>query len=394
MVHPGASDSDAGEGIPAVVQDVPDDSPETDPEFEAAIARGRASFAQSASCWFYSQRIFNDRESSRLRYERYRDRMYRAFEGAYGEVADSLYCRNAASAAALTRTRQNRWSIRGRRSEEELSLHLLDNLPDGANRDADAMAATDLLSQCDALASRAGEDLTGAEQYRCIEDIYGCVTDLLGIYDEAAARLSPERFAIEGSKPSDPLKRESQLIKLARKRLAEIANYYDRMAQRRAQVVYFGGMVIGVVAVAVLVSVGWWAIDSGSRAIVEGCLAAGAVGAVMSVLSRVTFERFKVAYDTGRRYIRLSGTSRPVVGAVFGLLFYFALEGGWIPLETPTDSDAEFAFFVVGAFVAGYGERLAQDLLGQARSRLTASGVTTPPPRAIAAAEEPEVTAD
>jgi hypothetical protein len=31
-------------------------------------------------------------------------------------------------------------------------------------------------------------------------------------------------------------------------------------------------MVIGVVGMAVLASVGWWAIDSGTRAIIEGAL--------------------------------------------------------------------------------------------------------------------------
>ena len=203
------------------------------------------------------------------------------------------------------------------------------NLPDGAQTETRMQRRRRTCSRS-VMPSRTGRaktwpgpSSTGASRTSTV-----CL-DLLGIYDEAAARLSPERFAIEGSKPSEPLKRESQLVKLARKRLAETADYYDRMAQRRARhrLLRWNG--------------DWrrrhsrsrlsWLVGyrQGNESNHRGmpCCRSGRRGDKRAITCDFP-ERFRVAYDIGRRYIRLSGTSPGHRGG-FRLLFYFAPRG-WV----------------------------------------------------------------
>ena len=55
---------------------------------------------------------------------------------------------------------------------------------------------------------------------------------------------------------------------------------------------------------------------------------------------------------------------RPFIGGVFGLLVYFALQGGLIrQLDVPEDPRDRFAFFLVLAFAAGFSERLVKEVL-------------------------------
>lgn len=76
---------------------------------------------------------------------------------------------------------------------------------------------------------------------------------------------------------------------------------------------------------------------------------------------------------------------RPFIGGVFGLLVYFALQGGVIrQLDVPTDERDRFAFFLVLAFAAGFSERLVKEVLRSTDER--GDSVTPPAPKADAAA--------
>ena len=58
-----------------------------------------------------------------------------------------------------------------------------------------------------------------------------------------------------------------------------------------------------------------------------GCLLAGAVGAVMSVLIRMSSGNLDVNHEFGREYLSNLGLVRPFIGAIFALLLYFAFKG-------------------------------------------------------------------
>ena len=66
----------------------------------------------------------------------------------------------------------------------------------------------------------------------------------------------------------------------------------------------------------------------------------------MSVLIRLSGGRFHVDHEVGRGYVTNLGFARPLIGAIFALLLYFAFQGGLLTRSTCPAGAAEFAFFV------------------------------------------------
>ena len=119
-----------------------------------------------------------------------------------------------------------------------------------------------------------------------------------------------------------------------------------------------------------------------------GCLIAGALGALVSVVTRMSADKFHVRHEVGRSYVQRVAAFRPFIGGVFGLLVYFALQGGVIrQLDVPTDERDRFAFFLVLAFAAGFSERLVKEVLRTTDSEEAAA--TKPGPKNDAAAPAP-----
>jgi hypothetical protein len=152
------------------------------------------------------------------------------------------------------------------------------------------------------------------------------------------------------------------------KELDRIAEHYEQAASREAQIVYLGGMLGGVLALcAITVPVGILLAASDvpvNLTTFFGCLIAGALGALVSVVTRMSADKFHVRHEVGRSYVQRVAAFRPFIGGVFGLLVYFALQGGVIrQLDVPTDDSDRFAFFLVLAFAAGFSERLVKEVL-------------------------------
>jgi hypothetical protein len=76
-------------------------------------------------------------------------------------------------------------------------------------------------------------------------------------------------------------------------------------------------------------------------------------------------------YDAGRRTLMTLGAVRPAIGAVFGIVLFSAVEGGWLPaIHIATDN--ALAFYAVLGFLAGFNERFAQDMLVTSAAQLNA----------------------
>jgi hypothetical protein len=175
------------------------------------------------------------------------------------------------------------------------------------------------------------------------------------------------------------------------KELDRIAEHYEQAASREAQIVYLGGMLGGVLALcAIAVPVG--ILLAASEVPVNlttffGCLIAGALGALVSVVTRMSADKFHVRHEVGRSYVQRVAAFRPFIGGVFGLLVYFALQGGLIrQLDVPEDPRDRFAFFLVLAFAAGFSERLVKEVLRSTDGEETA---TTPSPKSDGAVPAP-----
>jgi hypothetical protein len=347
--------------------------PEDDPEYDLAIERGKASFHQWAETCFYSRLRFNEIRAIRERYERYRRPIFKAFVTAEGPVLASFFCEHVPAAAAVTEATKERRRWFRRIQTQEPKLHSVVNAPEGADEDADALAALDILAQCEALATSADENLTGEKRKKSIEMVFGVVTDALFLLDRAADQIQADAEAAPpASGPRD--RPASKLVEDVRGRLAAATTYVGRAATLAAQFIYFGGMGAALLLLAVVVALPTaFLVERPDRNYVLGALLAGAVGAVASVFSRVKANGLKLDYELGKLHLFVLGGIRPFLGMVSAGLLYFAVRAGVLRLDLGTEAVA-FAMFVVVGFFAGFNERWAEDMLGNVSKRLGPAG--------------------
>jgi len=110
------------------------------------------------------------------------------------------------------------------------------------------------------------------------------------------------------------------------------------------------------------IAAGWLAI---SWAAPVAALAAGAVGAFVSVIQRINSGKFDLEYDVGGPYAFFLGGLRPLIGGAFATVITFAFDGGLlhIPVAAGESTDHRRLALLVLAFLAGFSERWAQDTL-------------------------------
>jgi hypothetical protein len=98
-------------------------------------------------------------------------------------------------------------------------------------------------------------------------------------------------------------------------------------------------------------------------------LLSGGLGAIVSVLQRMASGRLRLDYDAGRGMLIVLGAVRPLIGAVFGMVLFAAVDGGWLPSLQVSQTHA-LAFYAVLGFLAGFNERFAQDMLVASAAQL------------------------
>ena len=247
--------------------------------------------------------------------------------------------------------------------------------------DPDDWRAKQIIFDCLDLHYRALEFLTPKPRKICMRMVFGVITALLGTLD---ARHAPGAEKTRPAFGNDP--REAASLE---RELAQAERYYARSAQRTAQLQYFTGMLVfglplllGFTGLATLF--GW---INPLREPLIVCLLVGGLGAVVSVMNRMTSGKLVLTAESGRATIRLLGAMRPLIGAVFGVAMYVLLAGGLVTIaEATTGTGATRTYFYAAiAFAAGFSERFAQDMLAGAAGGLT----STPGTQAVAAENEP-----
>jgi hypothetical protein len=169
-----------------------------------------------------------------------------------------------------------------------------------------------------------------------------------------------------------------------RKHLKEIDKYYRKAAARSGQIVYVGGVLLGMVPMAVLAFLAWLLIANAKHfespaGIGLLCFSAGGVGAMVSVMSRMSTGSVRLDWEFGKDTLRTLGALRPFVGAIFGLMTFLALKSEIVNLKVGDGSSSYY--YIVFAFVAGFSERFAQDmLLGAAGEDTSSSRKAAEPP--------------
>jgi hypothetical protein len=306
------------------------------------------------------------------------DRTLKQFQSAEGAILEAYWCVRRPSAVALTQKPQTfrEWMS----GEHQIRLHRLSNwlMPRAAQK------LVFLLHDCDELAIRSEEILRGTPKRIALRSIYEVESSVLAFLERT------------GGRPSTP--EVDEFVTGAKHGMRDARQCYSVAADKVARMVYVSGLFAGVAAmlpVAVLAGLGLWLFGalhlhgSGTQAFFA-CLTSGAVGAFVSVLSRMSSPaKFELDPEVGRRAIFYLGAYRPLVGSIFGLALYFLLQSSLLQVE----SGKEFATFVVAAFLGGFSERFVKVMLSSAEKSVGGGGssatvVVAPAPGAATTSNE------
>jgi len=337
---------------------------EAAPAAAAAQGRRRVSFSELVESWAVRESV----DGAEERYQQLRS----AFVQDHGEITDSYICESGPMAVAVTAIPPKPLERKLLRLKDRIEMHseteqLVRMHPEVAQ----------VLHRAEVQYVSVRNALRGLSQRLLVNWLFVWLRDLMLVSipnpDGTVVPLTVEDIEEQG------------------KELDRIAESYEQAASREAQIVYLGGMLGGVLALcAITVPVGILLAASDvpvNLTTFFGCVIAGALGALVSVVTRMSADKFHVRHEVGRSYVQRVAAFRPFIGSVFGLLVHFALQGGVIrQLDVPTDERDRFAFFLVLAFAAGFSERLVKEVLRTTDGDGTA---TTPAPKPDAEAPAP-----
>jgi hypothetical protein len=298
--------------------------------------------------------------------DEYHDKLAK-FEREEGKLASVYWSTRNASAVALT-IGHDRRSKRNPFAETDMDVRL-HRVTDWVTKNAEPIAG--LLHECDTLAIRAREILRGTSQRITLQLIYSVEEHALGFIERSERRSAA---------------REEEMVAAQRAELARIEKYYLRTGAKAGRIVYVGGMLVGailVIAACIVAAVllkhpfGYWNHDMQYLVL---CTGAGAIGALVSVLSRMSGgdDRFSIDFEVGRPLLRRLGVYKPFVGSVFGVATYFLLNGGLLPAAT--NGNRNLYFYGVIAFLAGFSERFTGVIFGNAERLVAGQPAGAQPP--------------
>jgi hypothetical protein len=306
---------------------------ESAPELAGALKAGRPRFAHVALA-SYLARSPDVPEADRALLRRNFTDMFERFERSSGRIVSWYMAREVFAAAALT-------------DKDGISVTLGRELPPGSAE------LVDLIRRCQQVAYTAWHRLNRFDRDQC-------QTMIFQVIEEALRRID-----------TDGEVRSDDCIGPLGDRLDQAEEFMLRCATRRAQSKYLKGMLLGTVAIgAVLAMVTVALVTTDDLTRLGGQLllvaTAGTVGAVVSVLWRMTSGSFRMNlptldHDMKTTDLRLMAALRPVIGLVFALGAIVLVMGELIPLDQQ-DGTSQTALFAGIGFLAGFSERLAQDM--------------------------------
>ena len=286
-------------------------------DIDSAIANKSASFDLWIAVLYSSQEKFNSSPDDRALYSAALAGIYAAFETEHGQVLKLYDCREFRCGAALTRKSPTspqsptipqsptsppargwvraliaRRADRHRRSE----LHIVFNILDGAHDDdGENSELAKLLYACKQLALQAEELLTGTNLLRCFDLIYWIVTEVGARLDEKLKESSKDTR--DAAKIGDEQIRE--LLQQWNKRFDDAKAFYLRSVKRASDIYYFWGMLIGlgvVFGIGTIVGFVLANVNGVDAKSLIGSFVAGALGAMVSVMSRMTHDKLSLNY--------------------------------------------------------------------------------------------------
>jgi hypothetical protein len=319
------------------------------PDLKERIEKGKVSFDDLFACYYAANAITPSELKVRHEPMTSRQKAYAALLGRAYAAFDSVdaiegesWCEHIEAAAVLTRTAGDVWDIKSTFdwSPEDKEIYPYFN-------------------RCASLVVRASRlpAVENGTTTRLIFEAYGTALEAL---DQRRER-------------GDGLLSKEEIQEIGNQ-VAEAQTYYESSATAQANTLYFLGTLWGTALTLVIYDVVSAIGALRSEADILGPLTplvltfgAGAAGAVVSVMQRMGSPDGLVKnYQAPPETIRLFGMLRPLIGGFVGTAFHVLVLAGLIPLALPDDRTATLYFLMGVAFLAGFSERWAKDLLGKA----------------------------
>lgn len=237
--------------------------------------------------------------------------------------------------------------------------------------------ARDLLHRTDAIADRAELWFsTSEERIPHIERAGSLSTQVLAVVGREWRRRvdmrtpndapATETFRTEVAGLLPYVREAEDLLKLA--------------ATHRAQTEYLRGIGWGALALTVFSALGGAALyHFGLSAATAIALPTGGLGAVISVLQRLTTGSLELDFRAPTSRLRVFGLARPWVGGIFGMVLFALLQSGLagVAAHVPASDGGQLAYYGMLGFIAGFNERFAQDAVS-GTARTVGSNLSSP----------------
>jgi len=154
-----------------------------------------------------------------------------------------------------------------------------------------------------------------------------------------------------------------QNIRAARGLFAEAEEMFTRHLQAKNRMTYLVGVLLSVALIVVLSIVALPFQSALFKHYLPTILMFAGLGSMVSVLLRLS--KLDLVKEVSRAVLLVSGFARAFVAAAFGIVLYLVLISGLIAVKLAEGSDtpAFQAKILVVAFLCGFSERFAQDIL-------------------------------
>jgi hypothetical protein len=335
-------------------------------ELDASTAQvGDVSFSDLVRAHYEREQLrqAGDRDAFEAADAEFHHRLDR-FQKREGTLDAVYWSTRNASAVAMTLGRARSAHNPLADTETEVRLH---RVTDWVTREVEPIA--DALHDCDLLAIRVSEILRGTSARIAMRWIYAVEEHLLGFIERAD---KPDRT------------KQKAVAAEQRRELARIETYYMRTAAKAGRIVYVSGMLLGATVIAGVCAILAVVLTHARHPwnhdvrLLLLCTGSGAVGALVSVLSRMSAstDKFSVDFEVGRPLLRRLGLYKPLVGSVFGVALYFLLASGLLMTKPPQGK--VIYFYAVAAFLAGFSERFTGVMFGGAERLLSGDDQSKP----------------
>lgn len=317
------------------------------PVMGRALDLGEAEFSLLSEARCYLQSKFESDPVANATYRRFHLPIHQAFEARHGPIAEEYWCTRAPIGVVRTSGGSSRAQVHFDGDYDERFI--------------------ELFNRCKEINRKSREFLPQAEHETMAGNLYGLLTDFLATVDRTAA-------AANADGDWAPRVRLKPFLDRVKGLEAEL----DAGSGRQGQRWYIAGTVVGLVAIGAVLAFAAALADGNWTRIFEGAIF-GAAGALASVLYRMNRGALKVDAQQGKRLVYTGALVKPLAGAVFGGIVVALLLSGLLPIEVPEADPQRFYFLGVLAFVAGFSERWAPNLLQLTAERVSGEAKAAAP---------------